>query len=336
MFDEKLLKELSDLGGQLVTESRPFNRLSTGSIITDLAFQGGIPRGTFSHFYGPEKSGKTMIALMTAIQAVRDGKKVMYIDAENRLDIWAAEKAGLGLPGKDYLLVRPKFAEQAFEYMRWAAKHDYDLCILDSFAILPTLNELEAEFTDNQMMSFARLASKAFRSITHEVSLADLAVMIINQYRMKPVPFGDPRTPTGGWAIRYVSSLSCAFDTPEHQTAKPDEEGEDKKKKKELPRIGMKINGTIVHNLTGPSGAPFEMPIRFYPHKRVYKEYELAVLGRKTHIFLKSDDTPIVNSAGKHYYKGKEIGSNDQLMKMLAVDKAFADEVEQDIRACLL
>ncbi|MFB6254834.1 MAG: ATPase domain-containing protein, partial [Halobacteriaceae archaeon] len=57
-------------------------RISTGCKPLDSLLGGGIERGTVTQIYGPPASGKTNIALNTAIEtAVEDGTAV-YIDSE--------------------------------------------------------------------------------------------------------------------------------------------------------------------------------------------------------------------------------------------------------------
>ena len=58
---------------------------------------GGIPVGKITEFYGEEHGGKTTTALdiVANYQRMEDARDVLYIDAENTLDIEWARKIGV-------------------------------------------------------------------------------------------------------------------------------------------------------------------------------------------------------------------------------------------------
>ena len=74
---------------------------------------GGIPVGKITEFYGEEHGGKTTSALdvVANYQRMPDAKDVLYIDAENRLDVEWAKKLDVDVD-KLYIL-QPK--EQSAE-----------------------------------------------------------------------------------------------------------------------------------------------------------------------------------------------------------------------------
>lgn len=57
-------------------------RLPTGSLSLDGLLGGGFEEGTISQLYGEPASGKTNICLQLAINMLRQGKRVIYIDTE--------------------------------------------------------------------------------------------------------------------------------------------------------------------------------------------------------------------------------------------------------------
>src|SRR5665648_172547 len=58
------------------------SRLNTGCSPLDNMLGGGFEAGVVSQVYGAGGSGKTNICIQLAVQCVRNGKKVIYIDSE--------------------------------------------------------------------------------------------------------------------------------------------------------------------------------------------------------------------------------------------------------------
>ena len=57
-------------------------RLPTGSKPLDELLGGGIEHASLTNIFGPAGSGKTNIALISAVAAARAGKKVVFVDTE--------------------------------------------------------------------------------------------------------------------------------------------------------------------------------------------------------------------------------------------------------------
>src|SRR5947209_18649040 len=70
--------------------------LSTGSLLLDQAIgTGGYVCGKIVEIYGLESSGKSTLALHAASECQRLGKKAVYIDLENSLNIKYAQSIGV-------------------------------------------------------------------------------------------------------------------------------------------------------------------------------------------------------------------------------------------------
>jgi DNA repair protein RadB len=57
-------------------------RITTGLEILDILLEGGIEKDAITTVFGPAGSGKTNIAMLTALGIARRGKKAIYIDTE--------------------------------------------------------------------------------------------------------------------------------------------------------------------------------------------------------------------------------------------------------------
>ena len=63
------------------------NRISSGSVIFDALLSGGFETDIVTTIYGPSGSGKTNICMSTAVNAIKSGKKIIYVDSEGGFSI---------------------------------------------------------------------------------------------------------------------------------------------------------------------------------------------------------------------------------------------------------
>jgi recombination protein RecA len=182
--------------------------IQTGSLLLDYALGiGGIPLGRITEIYGNEGSGKTTLALHIVANAQKNGGICAFIDAEHALDISYAKKIGISI--QDLIIAQPNSGEEAIEIAEHLIRSGgIDVIILDSVAALVPKTELEGDMEDSLMGGQARLMSKALRKIVPSLSKTDTAMVFINQIRSKiGVMFGNPETTTGGYALRFYSSI---------------------------------------------------------------------------------------------------------------------------------
>ena len=62
-------------------------KISTGSDFLNNFLNGGYETDVVTTLYGPSGSGKTNICLLAAIEAVQNGKKVIFIDTEGGIAV---------------------------------------------------------------------------------------------------------------------------------------------------------------------------------------------------------------------------------------------------------
>src|ERR1700752_3232787 len=182
--------------------------ISTGSLGLDIALGiGGLPRGRGVEIYGPERSGKTTLALHVIAEAQKGGGTCAFIDAEHALDPPYARK--LGVDVENLLISQPDAGEQALEIADTLVRSGaIDVLVIDSVAALVPRAELEGEMGDMQPGMQARLMSKALRKLTASISKSKCMVIFINQIRMKiGIMFGNPETTTGGNALKFYASV---------------------------------------------------------------------------------------------------------------------------------
>ena len=168
---------------------------------------GGIPKGRIVEIYGQESAGKTALSLHIIAQCQKNGGVAAFIDAEHAFDPTFANTLGVDV---DNLYVsQPDYGEAAMEVaIALVESKAVDLIVVDSVSALVPKSELEGEMTDASMGTHARLMSKAMRKLIGICNTNQVAIIFINQIRMKiGVMFGNPEETTGGRALKFFSSV---------------------------------------------------------------------------------------------------------------------------------
>ncbi len=182
--------------------------ISSGSINLDKALGcGGYPKGRVIEIYGNESSGKTTLALQAIAQCQKKGGKCAYIDVEHALNAKYCQANGVDI--KKLLLAQPESGEQSFAIIEALAKTGMiDLIVVDSVAALVPEAEINGDYDDQNIGLHARLMSKGLRLLEPVLAKYNTCVIFINQIREKVgVMFGDSKTTTGGWALKFFSSI---------------------------------------------------------------------------------------------------------------------------------
>jgi recombination protein RecA len=169
----------------------------------------GWPRGRIVEIYGEEGMGKTTLTLHIIAAFQKAGELCAFVDAEHSLDVSYASKLGVDLT--TLVFNQPdRGGEQALDIVTSLADSGAFGCIVvDSVAALVPLVELEADFEDNlQPGKHARLMSQALRKLVAVVARRNVLLVFINQTRLKiGVRFGNPKTTTGGQALKFYASV---------------------------------------------------------------------------------------------------------------------------------
>ena len=205
----QITKQFGDGSIMKLGDSQKINveLLPTGSLSLDLALGGGYPKGRIIEIYGPESSGKTILALHAISEIQKQGGQAAFIDAEHALDPAYAKRIGVNTD--NLLISQPDNGEQALEICETLVRSGaVDLIVVDSVAALVPQAEIDGDMGDAQMGLHARLMSQAMRKLTGIIAKSKATVIFINQIRMKiGVMFGNPETTTGGNALKFYASV---------------------------------------------------------------------------------------------------------------------------------
>jgi len=258
------------------------NVSSTGSISLDIITGiGGYPLGRIVEIYGPESSGKTTLGLHAIAENQKNGGIAAFIDVEHALDITYAKKLGVVI--EDLLISQPDNGEQALEIISIICQSkSVNIIVVDSVAALIPQSEIDGDIQDVQIGLQARLMSKALRKLISIIYQSPTSIIFINQIRMKiGIMFGSPETTTGGYALKFYSSVRL-----------------------EIKRIGViKKNYEFIGSRTkikiskNKMASPFrEVEVDILYGLGISKEGEIIDLGLRTKIILKRGHWLIFNN----------------------------------------
>jgi recombination protein RecA len=188
-------------------------RIPTGSLVMDRITGGGFALGRHYELFGDESVGKSYIVYRTMALSQQRGNLCAVVDPEHSFDSERFRFLG-GNPG-ELLIQHPQTAEDAVAVMMMlarAAKEELlEVIGIDSVASLVTNDEAQKDPRDEDRIGAqARMMSKALRRIT-TVNKKTLFLWT-NQERMDiGVRFGNPKTTSGGRALRYYATGRIEF-----------------------------------------------------------------------------------------------------------------------------
>lgn len=197
---------------------------------------GGFPLGKVSEIYGMEGVGKTSLTLQSIAGMQKAGKKVLFIDVENALNIARAKQFGVNL---DKLMVSTEVTIENIAELVSGYCSQFDSIVVDSLAAMVPRAEYDGEAGEVHMGLKARQMGQFMRKIIKPLADSKCALIFINQERMSMDPYG-PRTFTpGGKAVPYATSLRI-----ELKSLKRDKITEGTKDDKET--TGQWISATVI------------------------------------------------------------------------------------------
>ena len=288
--------------------------VSSGSIALDQALGvGGYPKGRIIEVFGPESSGKTIIALHAIAEVQKTGGRAAFIDAEHALDPVYAKK--LGVDTDELLLSQPDTGEQALEIVEALVRSEaMSIIVIDSVAALVPQAEIEGEMGDSHVGLQARLMSQALRKLSGIINKTNTICIFINQLREKVgVMFGNPETTPGGRALKFYSTIRLDVRRSEQ----------------------IKVNGDVVGNRT---------VIKVVKNKVAppFKTAEVEIMygegiSRAGEVVDIASNMGIIDKSGAWFsYKGEKIGQGKENVKLVFKENPeLFKEIEDKVRADL-
>lgn len=218
-LDELMKRVNKDVKDEAFTKGMPvyeYERIPFTSPRMNYLTYGGMPLGRLIEFYGEEGGGKTTTALdqVANFQNKYPDKEVLYVDAENTLDIEWATKIGVDVEAINLYQPKTESAEYVLQVIKDAvATGEVGMWILDSVPCLTAEKDLGKELTDDARVGgVSGLMTRFCREIVGPCAKMNCTGIIINQVRDKinsTIP-GQKNTP-GGRALKHFCTARIEF-----------------------------------------------------------------------------------------------------------------------------
>jgi len=221
-FKKELKKEFGD-STALSDDDFITSFIPTGLDALDYYLGGGIAQGKLSEIVGSEGCGKSSFGIYMLGQIQKQDGLGVLIDSENGSgDRFRFEN--FGVDTKKCIITVEDLAEKAFMQIERVAnyiqkKHitSSSLVILDSVAGLTTRSELEADYDSGGYPATARMIKKGVQRVKLMCKETNLAVLFINQTRVKMGgmvnPFTGPQlTSPGGDTLKFQAITRILLD----------------------------------------------------------------------------------------------------------------------------
>lgn len=259
----------------------------TGSFSLDFDLVIPIPTGKIIEIYGAEGSGKSTLAFEIIGQALKRGKRALYLNMERNLnrsfintirtlkpflregDLHALDNLNTKDP---FSVLSAPNGEVALELARkWCATQPNSVLVLDSIDACVPAAVLAGEIGEHTMGAHARLMSDAMRKLINAVDDNNVTFVCINQLRNKMTSYGDPRTTTGGEAVKFYASQRIEVQKPGKAEMIRAADGEDP--------VGYMMRYKVIKNKCAPQGIEGAVPILYY--NGIFREQEIVDLSIK-------------------------------------------------------
>lgn len=175
---------------------------------------GGIPVGKLIEFYGEEHGGKTTTALdvVANYQHGKDERRVLYVDAENTLDVVWATKLGVDVDNMIIMNPTSQGAETIFEkVLQIIDTGEIGFVVIDSLGVMMSNQAFEKSVEEKTYGGIAMALtnfSKKAEMLCHKYNCTLIG---INQMRADMNSMYGGLTTTGGKAWKHNVAVRLEF-----------------------------------------------------------------------------------------------------------------------------
>lgn len=196
--------------------------IPTGCDMLDMGISnlpvGGYPCGRISVLYGPEQSGKSLLAAHALANTQKKGGLAVYIDPEMAYHEQFFNAVGVQTVNTDKWIYVPEnsleviltFIEELIPAARALDKTKLITIVLDSFIASHTDEEVKGEYgLKGYNTSKSIIISNGLARLVKLIAQENVCLIITNQVRQKlsAQPFEDPYRMPGGQALPHYASV---------------------------------------------------------------------------------------------------------------------------------
>ena len=175
---------------------------------------GGLALGKIVEFFGEEHGGKTTTTLdiVANFQNMFPEKKILYVDAENTLDVEWAEKLGVDISTLIIFQPQEQSAEEIFDFIYKAViTGEVGMAVLDSIGVLMSQQAWDKDLTEKTYAGISKALTDFSMKIVQACKKTNCLFIGINQVRDDlNSTWGGLKTP-GGREWKHVCSMRIEF-----------------------------------------------------------------------------------------------------------------------------
>ena len=283
---------------------------------------GGLPIGKLIEFFGEEHGGKTTTALdvIANYQGMEDGRKVLYVDAENTLDVEWAQKIGVDVDAMIVFKPTSHSAEEIFQFiLDMIQTNEVGLVVLDSLGVLVSAQALDKSVEDKTYAGISQALTNFSGKAEMFCQKTHCTFIGINQIRddLNAMWTGAIKTP-GGRAWKHACAVRLKFS----RGSFIDDKGNEIKRSSESP-AGNIVQVSMEKNKTCP-------PTRRLGYYTITYDYGVDYIADLLELAIKYD---VIEKSGAWFsVKNPETGEELAKLQGQASVREFLDD-EKNVEA---
>ena len=253
LFQRQLEKQFEDTRFCTADEMKLPQGNSTGSLALDISLTVPFYEGAIHEIFSDSGAGKTTLALSILAEAVKKGKKVLFLDQEDALQSTLVESfPALREPGTLKVITAPTGEDALRIAELWALQYPRCVIVIDSVdALLPQQTEGKA-IGETDVGTLPKLMSAGCRKLQAAVGKSDSTIVFINQVRTNIGAYGDPDTTSGGRALPFYAAQRIKLMNITAKTRVMNEDGD---------QVGHLARYKIIKNKVAPPFVTGEFPL---------------------------------------------------------------------------
>ena len=261
---KKIIKDYGEIvrnGVDVLEQKKNFKTISVSPAI-DIALGGGIREGSWLTLTGDPKSGKTTTAMQIASNCQKEGRPIIYLDAEGRLKDMNFEVAELDpqkmtiVAPEDKPIPAEDFLDVAYKMMSHPDNYGAVL-IIDSISSLMPKKELDGDFSPGRA-GLPKILSIFTKKIGQLLPRQHGLIIAITHYIANTGGFGKAKLADGGNKIQYQADtrMEIAGGGEKVSAVSPwtSTSGD---------RVGQVVNWKIICSSMGAPGGQVQSYIRY-------------------------------------------------------------------------
>lgn len=175
---------------------------------------GGIPRGRVTEIFGPERGGKSTVAMQVSASCQEEGGIILYIDSEHSLDAVYAKNIGLDVDDPGFRIIQESEGDIPLDAaIKFLDAGVVDLIVIDSLANMAPRAQQEAIAEHGvgkaNVALKARMWGQFIEKAIGAIHRGEVAMFNIQQMRVIMKPGQTPRedSATSSNSLRHNTSV---------------------------------------------------------------------------------------------------------------------------------